>query len=843
MRSASFKLLLCLSVLCCFSTKHGHAQSAGPPAFDLTGPNIDVKVSRAGKTLPISEVPNLAVGDRLWVHPDLPDTQSVHYLLVVAFLRGSTNPPPFTWFTKFETWKPTADEGIHVVVPAGAQQALLFLAPETGGDFKTLRNAVRGRPGAFVRASQDLNQASLDRGRLDTYLAAIKDANAGDPKDLQERSTLLARSLNIRLDQQCFDKPTEQQAPCLVKNPSELVLDDGHSQSVVASLTSGSSADLLAQVSYAGAAGGGIYSAYVGAVIDMARIFDSFLTAEYQYIPALGVAKKGALELKLNTPPSFHKPMSVLVVGLPAIEKSQPPPLRPVDEKQEYCLLKDSVVLPAAGGPLAFSTEYAHNVSFRLQGGAGKTVEVQARADAARGGYVLDAGGIEAGALDAGKFGPDVVGRLHGEWGFEPFEGPEFKVQIAQGAKWALSVPDQHSIIVGRVETLHFQSPAASCVVDVTATLRDGKGGDGKGGDGKSGDGKGGDAQATNGRKLDAAWRATAPDEITVDLPLTNAKAGDLTLKFKEAGNAKPEEVSFKTYAEPGRLEGFTIYAGDKQGMLRGTGLDEVAGLEVHGIHFAPPADPDARANGPLPMTATDAKATASLHPYDKFTAKVTLNDGRTLDLPASVEPGRPRVSLLNKTVQPGDAASRIKLTSADELPVDAQLTFALKAESPGAFKRNEKVEVASQDDSFRVLLSVADNTLVLQDARTALLTLDPAKAFGGSAFGPLQFRPIDGNGIAGDWQPLVTLVRVPQLTDIKCPPSSQDQPCILDGSNLFLLDSVATDAGFTHSVTVPEGFATSSLGVPRPSGPELYVKLRDDPTVISTASVPVQRR
>ncbi len=32
----------------------------------------------------------------------------------------------------------------------------MFLAPETGGDFKTLKSAVRGRPGAFVRASQDL---------------------------------------------------------------------------------------------------------------------------------------------------------------------------------------------------------------------------------------------------------------------------------------------------------------------------------------------------------------------------------------------------------------------------------------------------------------------------------------------------------------------------------------------------------------------------------------------------------------------------------------------------------------------------------------------------------------
>ena len=137
-------------------------------AFDLIGPKVQVRVQRAGTTLPISEVPNLQAGDRLWIHPDLPDTQSVKYLMVVVFLRGATNPPPDSWFTRVETWtKPVHDEGIFIVVPQEAEEALVFLAPETGGAFSTLRTAVRGKPGAFVRAAQDLQQASLDRfGRL-----------------------------------------------------------------------------------------------------------------------------------------------------------------------------------------------------------------------------------------------------------------------------------------------------------------------------------------------------------------------------------------------------------------------------------------------------------------------------------------------------------------------------------------------------------------------------------------------------------------------------------------------------------------------------------------------------
>ncbi len=73
-----------------------HAQASG--RFDLAGPKIDVHVTRAGQTLPIASVPNLQEGDKIWLHPDLPPTQSVHYLLVAVFLRGTTNPPPDNWF-------------------------------------------------------------------------------------------------------------------------------------------------------------------------------------------------------------------------------------------------------------------------------------------------------------------------------------------------------------------------------------------------------------------------------------------------------------------------------------------------------------------------------------------------------------------------------------------------------------------------------------------------------------------------------------------------------------------------------------------------------------------------
>jgi len=82
-----------------------------------------------------------------------------------------------------------------------------LLAPDTGGAFSTLRSAVRGKPGAFVRAAQDLEQASLDRARLEKYLEVVRETSTTDPEQLKARTTLLARSLNIRIEQQCFDKP------------------------------------------------------------------------------------------------------------------------------------------------------------------------------------------------------------------------------------------------------------------------------------------------------------------------------------------------------------------------------------------------------------------------------------------------------------------------------------------------------------------------------------------------------------------------------------------------------------------------------------------------------------
>ncbi len=114
-------------------------------------------------------------------------------------------------------------------------------------------------------------------------------------------------------------------------------------------------------------------------------------------------------------------------------------------------------------------------------------------------------------------------------------------------------------------------------------------------------------------------------------------------------------------------------------------------------------------------------------------------------------------------------------------MPHDAKLTFSLRAESPPVFAHDAKIEVATVDQTFATQLSLGNGGLTLADARVAVATFDPASAFGPSAFGPLQFRIVSA-GVAGDWQPLLTLVRLPSLKQLSCP-ATAELACKLSGS------------------------------------------------------------
>jgi len=799
----------CLQLLLfCFLVSPGlHADA---PAFDLSGPKVDVHVKRGEITLPISEVPSLLPGDRLWVHPDLPESQSAHYVLIVAFLRGSTNPPPADWFTRVETWsKQAREEGVFVTVPSEAQQALIFLAPETGGDFSTLRAAVRGRPGAFVRATQDLQAASLDRMRLDAYLAEVKVTSQTDPALLKERAEKAARSLGIKIDQQCFDKPSDQQAPCLVQHTDGLVLDDANNQSMVTQLANGATGDLMNQLSYSTLAGGGSFSPYVGAILDTARILSSLHTAHFQYIPAMALPTKDTLNLRLNVPPSFRDPKSVVVVALPPIGPAKPPPLHPTNSTEKHCALKPALVLSADGAPVVFSTQLAYDLKLHIETQSsenGAAVDLAVKADPSAGGLTpVD----PVPQLASG----DLTAVLRGKWGFDDWEGPSFHLHVAQTGRWSVAPGEQSALVVGREDMLHLEDDTTICV-DKVEELVDGK-------------------------PLKLDWKSPKPGSLEITVPMSDATPGPVTLQIYQFGLDKPEKLDLTAYAEAASLDRLTLSAGDQTAVLQGNRLDEVATAELEGFELKPSKLSRVQDSDQLLMK-TDS-STASLEPGKPYVAKVQLRDGRKLKVPVTVESPRPQVVLLNKGVQEEASAppSPVHLGSPNDLPVDGRLVFFLKSRVPLEFSRNEKVEFAAVDGSFHTVLSLTDGSLMLEDSKTAMASLAPLARFGLSAFGPVAVRAVSSEGVPGDWITLGTLVRLPSFRDLRCPRMA-NKPCILTGTNLFLASSIATTPDFSNATDVPQDFTGTQLTVPHPANGALSLRLRDDPTTVQTLTLPI---
>ncbi len=808
-------MLRVLTVSVLFSALPLVAAAASP--FDLPGPRLEIKITRAGKTLPVSQVPNLQPGDKMWLHPEMPENESVHYLLVPVFLRGPINPPPANWFTKVETWRARVrKDGVEVPVPSGAMEALLFWAPETSGGFSTLRAAVRARPGVFVRAAEDLYAADLTRSRLDAYIGAVKAIVATDPADLQKRAKLLAQTLYLKIDQSCFDLPTDQQENCLLQNPNNVVLNDAQSQSMVTALTSGAAGDMINQLSVSTAAGGGVYSPYVGAVVDMVRIMGSLHTAQYAYIPALAVTRDDEFALKLSSPPSFSNPKSVLVSSLPPVAPVHFPALRAVHPQEMLCLERPSLVLSVEGAPLVFSTGFAHKLFLHVQDRAGHSIDLPVRVDGERGGFVVDAKNLQTSALTGA-----VSGKLEGEWGFDPYTGPEFTFTDSRPQTWAYAAGETGAVTASDKAVIQLQSASVACVQQVSV-------------------------QPPAGQLLHAEWKPAPPRLIAVNLPLQASSQGVYTVAVAQYGQAKPDTVQVHVYPPSAMITGFVLHAADTAAVISGNRLDEVTTVDVGGMVFHPGELQHQGTGDSLQLLASGgAPAGSALKAGSTQVAHVHLKDGRTLDVPVTIASERPRVQLLSKNIalsrsqNSSGAVAQIHLGNDDDLPQSGSLTFFVKSVVPAKFSRKAKIEIAAVDGGFDTTLSLADGGLTLQDAQTVLAVLDPVKSFGPSAFGQLQFRPVSPSGVAGDWQPLVNLVRLPAIKGVRCPENPAEL-CTMTGDNLFLIDSIANNKEFTAPVAVPPGFAESFIKVPRPNGSVFYLKLRDDPNTVDLVGSPV---
>jgi hypothetical protein len=773
--------------------------AAEPAPFEMPGPALDILVMRGDQSLPIAQVPSLSEGDRLSIEADLPTDQGARFILVSAFLRGATNPPPKEWVQFAETWKrKDKDKALVLTVPKGARQMVLFLVPDTGGAEGVLSDAVRGKPGEFVRATQDLNQASLDRSRLDAFMVAIKAQENSHPEYLRSVAPTLARSLSMKLNEDCLSKVVEMQASCLLDNRESLVLSDVHSSSLAETLT-GAPTDLAMQLASTREAGYGFYSPYIGVVRDIAKIFGAFSSPQFDYLPTLSVRKPEGMSLLLNAAPSFQKPKSVMVVAMPAIEADRPPRLRRAGEAP-VCVARAGTVLPVEGAPLIFSTTYARDVKLALKAASGETIEVPVEARADRGGYVLTGAGLPP------AFKGSVEGHLYGRWGFDRFEGPDFMLQMPDSGDWSVD-GDVSALVVGRDNGLMLKGGAPACVESVM--MRQG-----------------------DGAPRPVEWKVQGRDALALTVPLADRKPGAINIEVKYQGVAQPAAVALRSYAQASRLDGLSIHAGDKAALLSGQRLDQVESVDVGSLILQPARLTREGAVDRLQLVGQgDAGAGDA---GSEATARIKLRDGRSVNLAVTVAAPRPKIELLSKDISLGPPPANGKalaLNGNNLLPDNGQLVFSVRAGEGTKLSTSDVIEVAPADEDAAPIRLSAVKGLRLEGPKVMVATLDP-KAMAPSLFGPLRFRLLRANE-ASDWQPLVTLARLPQIEAVAC--EDKAAGCTIRGRDLFLIDAVGATPALDQAAQVAQGYTGSALKAPAPQDGKLYLRLRDAPDSVVT--------
>ncbi|HTX50531.1 MAG TPA: hypothetical protein VME40_14185, partial [Caulobacteraceae bacterium] len=462
------------------------------------------------------------------------------------------------------------------------------------------------------------------------------------------------------------------------------------------------------------------------------------------------------------------------------------------------------LVLPVEGGPLVYATRYAHDLVLRIKLANGHDVDVAARADAEKGGFVVDTS-----ALTPATFGQGTEGVIHGQWGFTPFDGPQVSLRGDRAQGWTLSDEARRSLVVGRSDPLTLTGDAA-CVDKVAVSTPEG-------------------------RMSDVAWRLSGPDKLSLTLPLTKTEPGGLSLSIWRYGAAAPQIVPLRAYAPASEIAAFAFAAGDQAGVLEGSRLDEVAELRLAGVAFKPSESQPTP--GELTMLAVSPDAAAALAAGRTLTADIDLKDGRREQLAVKVSPPRPTVALIAKSVRRPLATDGLIIRLGDdrELAQDGVLAFSFRALRPAALAADVSVEVATADGRGSVTLTPKDG-VTLEDARVGVVTLDLAKAFDSSVFGPLRFRLVE-EGTASNWQSLGTLVRLPILKTLACR-KARRAGCELAGDRLFLLESVSADAAFAQPAVVQPGFAGDTLVVPHPDAGRLYARLRDAPDIVNAVDI-----
>lgn len=768
--------------------------------FDLQGPTVHMTVTRNGVTLPIAQVPTLMPNDHLQVKADLPPTQLNHLLMIVAFLRGSTNEPPNEWFTRIETWTPQGQQPTTITVPVGAQSAVVFIAPETGGDFDSLRSVVKRNPGVFARAAGSLFKVSLEQQRIERYLSGMQRVAQEDDALIAARSAKLASALVLKPNADCFKQPVDDQVDCLMQTSDPILLDNGSEQTTSAAISTGASSDFINEASQND---GGVYSAYVGTVVDLVHLLGLLHTAQYRYIPAITLPDGASLKTRLNAAPSFGNPKSVIVIALPPIRPSRLPDLHLTDPQSIFCLRDDAMVLPLRGSAILYSTAFAHDMVVDFNTPAGeRTIPLQP--DVVAGG-LLPITSADAKALTSSsgiRDGALLRGVLRGRWGFDAFDGPILLFQRDEAIGW--KVVGDARYVTGQTAAIQLGASATACLHNVFVGQPDGSN--------------------------DAVPFTRSDDghSVSLSLPARDKVPGDYTLHLFQQGNLEAVSLTLRVVADGGgHVDLATINSSGERILLTGTKLDQIVQIRLE----------DGTLVSPRAFTMTDAtfQLSTGVRVRAQEDIQVEFKDGRVQALPLSSE--APSVILhvlsVQSSLKPIPGEIPIELLSSSAIPLHSMLHFVLGSE--GVFLSTDRIEIATSNGQATTTLAFQppNTSLILEDTHTAMGTLDLDKAFGESAFGGLRVRMIRANGERGEWVNLGTLVRRPHLTKAHC----EAGRCTLQGQELFLLKEISMTEDFDSSTPIPLTAAGEEVSFPGKNllhSKALYCRLRDDPSAVA---------
>ena len=322
-----------------------------------------------------------------------------------------------------------------------------------------------------------------------------------NPGVLKDTTPLLARSLGIRVDEKCLDRLPQLQAPCLMQGQETLILNDGHSVSIVEALTNGPASDLVMAASCNTAGGVRLLqpvSRLAAAILAGCSI--RFGVANYQYIPALATAVGKQLTLDDSTRRRRFKIRNRCSLrrcrrsSRRCLHRCTPSARKTSTARAEIRWCCRSKARRWCFRPSMRTTRSCASPARTAKRSICRRRRMRRRAASSSIPRRLQTASLE----------DRFEGSLHGYWGFEKFDGPGFQLVNTQSQAWAPSSTDDESLIVGRANTIHLQAGSVACIDRIMV-------------------------KDPAGKELRVEWSPVKANEVQINLPLQQAQPGPLT--------------------------------------------------------------------------------------------------------------------------------------------------------------------------------------------------------------------------------------------------------------------------------------------------------------------------